>query len=318
MSYDFVAIDFETANRSLNSACSIALVAVKDNIICDKYYSLIKPPVMKFDPINIKIHGITPDQVQDAPNFSEVWDEIKKYFNINNIIIAHNASFDMSVLKLSLLEYEISIPYFYYLCSIQFSNMACYDNVGNSLKDKAAHFGIPIENHHNALCDALTCAKIVLKSIEYKNEDSFKSYCYAHSDIKIKRIHDLNSQKSIGKKRKFHSIRISDVVPTTDNFNSDHPFYEKNIVLTGTLLTLDRKAAMQSIVNLGGKNRSTVTKTTDYLVVGIQDKSIVGEDGMSNKEEKAYALIEKGYEINIINEDKFIELLGEVKHAPTT
>jgi len=45
------------------------------------------------------------------------------------------------------------------------------------------------------------------------------------------------------------------------------------------------------------------------LVVGVQDKSLVGDDGLSTKEEKAYKLIEKGYDIKIINEKEFLKLL---------
>ena len=44
---DFVALDFETANKFKNSACSLAVITVKDGQITKKAYSLIKPPFMK-------------------------------------------------------------------------------------------------------------------------------------------------------------------------------------------------------------------------------------------------------------------------------
>ena len=43
---DFVALDFETANKFKNSACSLAVITVKDGQIIKKAYSLIKPPFM--------------------------------------------------------------------------------------------------------------------------------------------------------------------------------------------------------------------------------------------------------------------------------
>ena len=46
---DFVALDFETANKFKNSACSLAVITVKDGQITKKAYSLIKPPFMSFD-----------------------------------------------------------------------------------------------------------------------------------------------------------------------------------------------------------------------------------------------------------------------------
>ena len=76
---DFSAIDFETATSSRNSACSVAVVDVKDNIIIDKYYTLLKPPGLKFNWFNIKIHGIHPDDVQDAPTFKDIWPDLRKH-----------------------------------------------------------------------------------------------------------------------------------------------------------------------------------------------------------------------------------------------
>ena len=57
---DFVALDFETANKFKNSACSLAVITVKDGQITKKAYSLIKPPFMSFDDECIEIHGIQP------------------------------------------------------------------------------------------------------------------------------------------------------------------------------------------------------------------------------------------------------------------
>src|SRR5690554_3348114 len=120
MFYDFIAIDFETANQDNRSACSIGLVAVKNNNIVETYSTLIKPRYSYFDKKNISIHGITPESIKDAPSFPEVWSDIKDYFNGESIIVAHNATFDMSVLKLNLLDYELDIPDFDYVCSIPF------------------------------------------------------------------------------------------------------------------------------------------------------------------------------------------------------
>ena len=60
---DFVALDFETANKFKNSACSLAVITVKDGQITKKAYSLIKPPFMSFDDDCIEIHGIQPKDV---------------------------------------------------------------------------------------------------------------------------------------------------------------------------------------------------------------------------------------------------------------
>ena len=103
MSLDFVALDFETANSSRASACSIGLVKVQFGQIVAKKSILFKPPVGfdEFNGWNIAIHGITPAMVADRPRFEAVWPEISSFIG-DQIVVAHNASFDISVLRASL------------------------------------------------------------------------------------------------------------------------------------------------------------------------------------------------------------------------
>lgn len=66
---------------------------------------------------------------------------------------------------------------------------------------------------------------------------------------------------------------------------------------------------MQAVVDRGAILRSSVSKRTDFLIQGKQDLSLVGSDGMSSKERKAYALIKDGAKLKILNEDDFLEML---------
>lgn len=310
---DFICIDFETANYDLTSACSVGIVGVKDNKISDTYYSLIKPKNLYFHHKNIEIHGITPKHVENAPQFDGIWREINQFFKDNYTIVAHNASFDMSVLKLNLMQYDLPIPKFNYVCSISFSAKACKGlNVGSSLIERAKHFDIDVTNHHNALDDALTCANIVLKCIDNKNKKSFQTYLNTYTSIPIKNIIELNPKTTLFKS-KFNNIKLSEIQPTIDDIDNCNDFFGKQIVLTGELSYMDRRTAMQKIVNAGGIIHNSVSKNTDYLIVGKQDKAIVGEDGLSGKEEKAYELNSKGCNIKIINENEFLLILENVK-----
>ncbi|MBS3885579.1 MAG: 3'-5' exoribonuclease [Dethiobacter sp.] len=312
MVYDFVAIDFETANKDLNSACSVGLVAVKNLEIVITEYFLIQPITMDFDDENVSLHGITPEAVMDSPSFPEVWEQIKQYFE-ENLIIAHNAIFDMSVLKCCLTDYNLDCPNFEYLCSIPITTRACRgEGIKQSLVARAGHFGIELVDHHNALGDAITCAKLVIECVRLKNRKSLKSYCNTHWSLPFKTFSELVPMTTLNKnrRRKFKKIQISEIEANTDAFNQTYPLFGKNIVLTGELERMDRRSAMQKIANVGGINKSGVSGKTDILIVGIQDKAIVGEDGISSKEEKAYALKDKGHHIKIITEREFLDLLS--------
>lgn len=310
--YDFVAIDFETANSNLNSACSIGLTAVNNLKIVKEEYYLIKPPTDNFNYNNIQVHGITYDDVKDCEQFPSIWEKIKDYFD--NVIIAHNAQFDMSVLKNTFDEYNIESPNFLYIDSIAVSNILC--DCGRSLADRANYFNISMGEHHNALDDAITCANIVIHSIDNFGSKSLTDFLLSCNKDLTKEFYNLKANKTMKRTKNrnasynFNHPKISDLVATTSEFDSNNPFYDKNIVLTGNLESLSRSEAMQKIVDVGGTLKSGVSRKVDYLIVGEQDKNLVGECGMSTKEVKAYDLIDKGYNITIINEEEFLEMIG--------
>ena len=82
-------------------------------------------------------------------------------------------------------------------------------------------------------------------------------------------------------------------------------------MFTGELSSYERKEAMKQVVNSGGIIISGVSSKTDFLIVGIQDKSLVGESGLSTKERKAYELMNNGKTIRILDEEEYIQLLNQ-------
>lgn len=309
----FITIDFETSCGSMDSACSIGLVKVQDDTILEERQYYIQPPTLDFSKYNVDVHGITPEMVSDKPMFPEVWDEIKDLF-YENIVIAHNASFDMSVLRALQAKYKFSMPNFLYACSIDISSTICPD-VGGSLPDRASYFGIDGLNHHDALSDAKVCAEIVLSTMRTEGHSSLGSFLSNYPDLKIKNIYDLSVPKAPStSKRKFlkygGAISPKDVIVNEDKNDPTHIFYDKHIVVTGEFSKLNRREMFQTIADIGGILKTGVSRNTDIVIVGKQDKSIVGEDGLSNKEEKAYELIEKGYDIRFVCENELYEILG--------
>lgn len=306
--YDFSCIDFETANNNMNSACSVGIVAVSDGCIVKSDYFLIKPPTDHFRHENVEIHGITFDMVMDSPQFPDVLEKLLPYFNDSQYIIAHNARFDVSVLHETAATYNLTIPDFTYMDSISIS-AKMRKGCGNSLEECAKFFDIPIEHHHNALDDAKVCAEIVIHSVNASRYRNIHTYVSQFSSIKQRKYSELKVKKSMFAKS-FSNVKISELSSNVTDFNSSHPLYGKNCVLTGELESMDRKTAMQKILDVGGVVKSAVSSKTHYLIVGTQDKSLVGSDGLSQKEEKAFELINNGVLIKIIKESEFLSLLN--------
>jgi DNA polymerase-3 subunit epsilon len=162
---NFVTIDFETAKKSRESACSVGLVKYKNGKVADTFYSLICPPSLYIRPDFTEIHGLTVDDVKDAPTFADLWDSAIKPFIGGFPLAAHNAPFDMGVLYAVLEWYELKTPALQYFCTCSLARRTWPELNSHSLTSLAENFGI-VYNAHNALDDAMTCGKLVLMSAE--------------------------------------------------------------------------------------------------------------------------------------------------------
>ncbi|KRO16585.1 3'-5' exonuclease [Lacticaseibacillus saniviri] len=159
---DFIAMDYETANRTRASACSIALVVVRDNRVVDSFYSLINPQV-RFESQNTRIHGISAAMVADAPTWPQMWPHVQNFFTRSQLVTAHNASFDASVVRKSLERYQLD-PVSYQLIDTVKTSRELFPALPNHKLNTMSDFlDIRLDNHHNALADAFACARILLQ-----------------------------------------------------------------------------------------------------------------------------------------------------------
>ncbi|WP_438431828.1 3'-5' exonuclease [Gorillibacterium sp. sgz500922] len=169
---NFTAIDFETATASRGSACSIGLVRVENGTVAAKLHRLIRPPGNRYDRMNISIHGITPDMTKNEPSFCELWPELAPYLS-GQSVIAHNASFDMSVLRYCLDADGREYPPFAYYCTYLFARSLWPGRSSYVLSDLARQHGIRFA-HHRADEDAYACARLALAMLEQEGAASLE------------------------------------------------------------------------------------------------------------------------------------------------
>ncbi|MFA6467426.1 MAG: 3'-5' exonuclease [Bacteroidota bacterium] len=158
----FLAIDFETANRYPNSACSVGLVSVENEHIVKKKTILIKPPYEHFE--FTSIHGISWQDVKNKKTFKETWGTIANFFDGIDFVVAHNAGFDRRVLESCCSTYGISKPDVEYRCTVRLSRSVLKIRPAN-LANVCRQLFIPL-NHHDAGSDAEACAKIMLEVLK--------------------------------------------------------------------------------------------------------------------------------------------------------
>lgn len=165
---DFLALDFETANDQPISACELGIAVVRNYKVVESRSWLIRPPKMEFATFNTRLHGISEADVLQERTFKELWHELQEYFS-DELLIAHNAAFDMQVLRSLLLYYRIPFQPMSFTCSIKLSKKVWKNELERfGLSTMTKFFGIELD-HHRAESDAVACAQIASKAFrEYQ------------------------------------------------------------------------------------------------------------------------------------------------------
>lgn len=146
----FTAIDFETAQGKSWSICQVGLVRVENGIIVDEFSALVRPPGNFYNYHNIRVHGITPQDTEGAPDFDSVYPSFAHYIDGQDVV-AHNVSFDTRCLISTLEYYDIAPPRFAQHCT--------YKIFKAKLNICCEQYGINLR-HHDALSDARACAML--------------------------------------------------------------------------------------------------------------------------------------------------------------
>lgn len=168
-STNFIAIDFETATSLRSSICEVGICVVKNAKIVDTNSWLVRPQNNYYQEWNIKVHGIKPEDTENAPSFNEIWNNIQnKYIRKNNTFVAHNASFDRSCLEKCADLYNITLPTINWICTLQTARKI-FNFESNKLDYLCNKLDIELGKHHRAADDAQMCAKLYLKQLQMQN-----------------------------------------------------------------------------------------------------------------------------------------------------
>ncbi len=164
---EFIALDFETATAQPDSPCELGIAIVRGSVVREVRNWLIKPPQWPyFSPWNMAVHGIRPEDVAGAPRWKEIWDEVAELLD-GATVVAHNAAFDMSVLRSTLAAHGLSHPTFQYFCSVSMSRKLWPGRASYGLKHMCDMHGIPLK-HHRAGNDAEATAELVLRATDHR------------------------------------------------------------------------------------------------------------------------------------------------------
>lgn len=294
---DFIALDFETANGSAASVCSVGMVKIIDNMMIETFYTLVNPET-RFSESNIQVHGIRPEDVTGAPTFETVFPHMMDFIG-NLPVVAHFATFDMNVLYQSITRYKQDMPTLTYFCSCVMARQTVKTR-SHSLKNMMKYFNIDFKGHHHALNDAKACAMITVRLL--KHYDSLEDYLKKNKKYLSSLKYKNSKKNSISK----YEAQLLKQKARSENVNIDHPFYNKKVAITGTL-HLPRKIIVQYIVDNGG----TYTNVPVESHIFIHGTSKSGNP--SKKETMVKNRIANGADIQLISKEKLEQLMNFYK-----
>lgn len=276
---EFVAIDFETMTAEPTSACAVGLAVVKDSQIQQKFYSLINPIPDDRTSDNVHVHGITREMCASAPSFLQLF-PLLAFFMKDKPIVCHNRHSDIKVLR--------SCMDFFGLSGINLDDNYCtYEITNLSLDNACAKYGINMVTHHDALADAVACAKVFLASQGDIIATTFKGGLAAILEQATARKIDKDVLKPID---------------DNDIDNKQTPFYKAKVVITGVFGNYPNRNELASMLQkLGADINTAISAKTDIVVMG--------QGAGPSKIQKISDLRDKGHDIRIIYEEELRSIL---------
>ena len=159
----YVCFDVETPNAGNDRMSAIGITVVDDGVVTGEFFSYVNPEE-PFDDFNTRLTGISAETVADAPTFRELWPRIRELMS-SGVLVAHNAPFDLGVLKKCLSDYGIlwrkSVPY---VCTVRIGRKILPE-IGHRLDEMCRHYEIELD-HHKADSDSRACAEILIRYMQ--------------------------------------------------------------------------------------------------------------------------------------------------------
>ncbi len=289
---DFVVIDVETTGLcpAYDEMIEVGAIRYRGGKPEDSFTSLIKPR-RKIDPVIEQLTGITNEMVESAPPLRDVLPDYLNFIGAD-VVVGHNVNFDVNFIYDACKEISINGFGNDFVDTLRLSRRMYNDLPNHKLDTIVEYFHIAPRDLHRSLKDCeLTAA------------------CYLNM-MQDKERFQAAAAEPVRKPRPLRQLLSSeDVAMLQMEADPDSPFYGKVCVFTGELERFTRKDAALIVTRIGGIFGDSVTKKTNYLILGNNDYCASIKDGKSTKQKKAEALILKGADLQIIPESVFLEML---------
>lgn len=293
---DYTVVDIETTGLDpcWDEIIELSALRVRSGEVCGRFSTLVKPE-NKISDFITSLTGIANEDVADAPTISEALPDFLGFVGAD-IIVGHNVHFDVNFI------YDAAA-----ICSDK--------PVTNDIVDtmRLARHILPQLKHHR-LHDVADALGVDSAGAHRGLVDCEMTHSVLHG---LRAVADL-SGIDLTAIAATHGVRAANITAEPGKERPDSPLYGKICVFTGALERMQRKEAIQLVVNLGGTCGDNVTAKTNFLILGNNDYCTTIKDGKSTKQKKAEALILKGNDLQILSETAFYDMISEESPSGVT
>lgn len=304
----YVVIDTETTglDYEYNNLIEVCAIHYSNGEPMRSFSSLIQPPLSHsydyeadewkdeyVDEYITELTGITNEMLENAPSAEQVIPEFLEFIG-DALLIGHNVHFDINFL------YDAAkacgrVLTNDFIDTLRISRKVLPDLKHHRLSDITAYYNIENDRAHRAESDCKATAqcyeRLRTQVLANCTEDAFQS--------QFKRNY---------KKR---ADTLANITATVTDIDKTNPVYGRVVVFTGALSSMERKDAFQIVANLGGIPKDSVTKKTNFLVIGNADFVASVKNGKTNKMKQAEDYRRKGCDILVVSENTFFEMISE-------
>nr|WP_281719825.1 exonuclease domain-containing protein [Nitrosomonas nitrosa] len=306
----FTAIDFETANSNRGSICAVGLVTVENGKVESITSEFIQPVPLVFHQRNVRLHGISSCDVRDARTFARAWRSLRD--RIQGPLVAHNAAFDMSAMRLALDQAGIRHPQLEFLCTLTMSKRLDPHFPRHRLDYVARKRGIVFQ-HHNAADDARACALVALSAASQVGASSIPELA-DKCGLRVGRVSpDGYVSCCVVDKRGVSPLPYPATQSVKSGLRKASAAFPigTTFAFTGELDSMTRGDAERAVKCRGGICHQHVKQDTSVLVIGDGGYVAYGVGHRSSKVKRAEKLKANGHPISVVSEAEFLSMLAE-------
>lgn len=288
----YTVVDTETTglDPQADRLIEIAAIRVRAGKEVARFETLVKPGC-KLSKAIVDLTGITDGELTNAP---EPQDALQQFIDFlkDDIIVAHNANFDVNFLYDSMQHCGMKPLENNFVDTMRLAKCIRPDLSNYKLATLAKAYRIAQPKAHRALADCETTMAVLQKLDE---------------DARQQKIDFTQIQKKGYSSRS----RVAGIVAEPGKERPEHSFYGKHFAFTGELDSMTRLEAAQMIVNIGGLCTDRVTQKTNYLIAGKDEFYGDNSDCKTLNRQRAEELIGQGADLQILTEDAFLRMLAE-------